>query len=153
MQVRALSAAALLAVSVLACDRAEDPAGPPELELPPAERLDGIHVPPPPTSAAAPSTRWSAEPAPPPGRDGEVRLGMTRSELMTLTGGCLLRTYLSPGSARTLSAEVFQPREGECVKRFGANRISLIGGKVKSIEPGLDVIRTRRSSPPPNVPH
>ncbi len=75
----------------------------------------------------------------PQGADPDLKVGMTRDELMTVMGNCAERTTLIPAYRGRSVVEVFQPRREEaCLKRFGPRRIFVAGLTVSEIQPGMD---------------
>ena len=71
----------------------------------------------------------------------EIQVGMTREQFIEAAGDCALRIVFVPASGNgSRYVEVFQPRAGPCVKRLQERRFTIVGGKLETIEPGLDTV-------------
>lgn len=84
---------------------------------------------------AKPAQAGGAEEGGQPAASGELKVGMSREELLRRLGPCGHRVLLMTASA--LPAEVFQPEEGDCVQRFGERQFFVVGERLERIEPGL----------------
>lgn len=134
--------AALLSLALAGCERQDtglaEPAsvedGAPDA---PADGVEGA-------VAASPGEEGRASPTPPAApppesalAPTELEVGITRGALVGALGDCGERVkFLEPRSYRR-TLEVFQPRAGECVDRFGERHFVVVGEQVERVEPGL----------------
>lgn len=65
----------------------------------------------------------------------DIELGLSREAFLARLGPCAHRVLLM--TAGSQPSEVFQPKAGECVKRFGERQFYLLGGHVARIQAGL----------------
>ena len=80
-------------------------------------------------------------PAPVVGADGgtprsdDVAVGWSRDTFLARLGPCAQRVLLMTAGATP--TEVYQPRGGDCVKRFGEQQFYVVGDRVARIQSGL----------------
>lgn len=98
-----------------------------------------------PTKTPRPTpVRVDPPPAPkPPGDPAAIKVGMSREAFVDVLGDCARRTAFVPPAKNRLVSEVFQPANADCIKRFGARRFLVLGGKLSEILAGVDQL------PPP----
>jgi hypothetical protein len=130
---------ALWTVLLLAgCTRSSAPPAAVELDVG-KETLEHVSIPPPLlTGAVAPEPEKVEQFAKGLPEKVQLKLGMTRQELMDVGGLCLLRTYLLPGYKGRQTVEVFQPRDATCAEHLGKQRLHVVGGRLAALTPGLD---------------
>ncbi len=136
------------------CTRSSAPPAPPAAAAEPdRERLERVSIPPPVLNGEQPlapgQVQQFAQALP---EKVELRVGMSREELMSAGGLCLLRTYLLPGYKGRPTVEVFQPRDAQCAEHLGKRQLQLVGGKVAAIVAGLDEARPVAAAEPASAP-
>jgi hypothetical protein len=76
-----------------------------------------------------------------PAGPADIHVGMTREQFVEAAGDCAVRIVFVPATGNgSRYVEVFQPRPGPCVKRLEERRFTIVGGKLETIEPGLDTV-------------
>lgn len=143
-QLGVFSPAVVLAICLAGCSRRGPPAPSPSAAkaAPTAPTLESEEAP----ELAAPAEPSSPAPPLPPapvaldaGSVGEtsedIELGLSRDAFLARLGGCARRVLLM--TAGSQPAEVFQPKAGECAKRFGERQFYVVGGHVARIQAGL----------------
>lgn len=155
---RALFIAALL-VGGVACKREAAPEDKGSGLKPIREsglRSPSTGVPPDPASrpvVASPPVAGQGEdapPIPPPAGSPRIELGMSRDEFMARTVGCVERRLFIPAGAKRKLVEVFQTVPGDCAKKLGERRFTLVELKLESIEAGLLPPESSTPAPPSN---
>ncbi|XXF77356.1 hypothetical protein P2318_30540 [Myxococcaceae bacterium GXIMD 01537] len=82
----------------------------------------------------------------------DFQRGQPRDVVVTMLGECAERVQLRPGGPGALTVEIFQPREGECLKRLGERHFTLKGGVLESVTAGLLPLPAPPAPPPPSSP-
>jgi hypothetical protein len=104
-----------------------------------------------PRNEPAPAVIAPAAPKPIP-KAAQLKVGMSRSELMTLADHCLTRINLVPGGPGRTPVETFEAIEGECRDSLGPRRVRVVGGKVHSLYEVDPTVITKPAPPPELAP-
>jgi hypothetical protein len=69
----------------------------------------------------------------------DIHVGMTREQFVSAAGDCAVRVVFVPASGSgSRYVEVFQPKPGPCIQRLEERRFTIVGGRLETIQPGLD---------------